>query len=1343
MSAFSGVVSAFSGGFVEKTKLLIQLAIHDYVVSHGILRTETISPSKTKLLIQLAIHDYVVSHGILRTETISPSVSSMSEKSKLQRRIQKSMAEILLSAFLGVLFEKLASTTLKNFVLYKGIDAEIKRWQRSLNQIQDVLTDASQKEITNQSVKRWLNDLQHLAYDIDDVLDDLAYQAMDREFNHESSKPITRKVRNIIPSCCTNFSRNSKLHEKLDIISAKLQDLLEEKATLGLSVKGESRSKNINRRLQTSMVHASSVVGRQAEKEALVQRLLGDEPCDQNFSIVPIVGMGGVGKTTLARLLYDEKQVKDHFELKAWVCVSDEFDSFGISKVIFQSVSGLNKEFADLNLLQVALRDHLREKRFLLVLDDIWSESYEDWETLVGPFYACATGSKIIMTTRKEQLIKKLGCNHLNPLQSLPHDDAMSLVALHALGVNNFDLHLSLKPYAEGIVKKCDGLPLALIALGRLLRTKKDEEEYWKNVLSSEIWRLQDGGVIVPALRLSYHDLSGILKQLFAYCSLFPKDFLFDKEELVLLWMAEGFLHPSTLSDSNKEQLGHEYFDELMSRSFFQHAPNNKSLFVMHDLINDLATSIADEFYVKLDNLEEKNISKEMLEKYRHMSFVREEYVTYKKFEPFKRAKSLRTLLATSVGVVESWQSFYLSNKVLADLLLELPLLRVLCLSNFVISEVPESIGTLRHLTYLNLSRTAITHLPKNVSNLYKLQTLIVSSCHCLDMLPKSFLKLKNLRHLDIRDTPLLNWMPIGLGELKGLQTLSKIVLGVWTKCKMQNATHAREANFSQKRLSELEVVWSCVVDGSRNKVLEKEVLNELKPCTDYLKQLKIRSYGGLDFPIWVGDPSFLRLKHVEICGCKKCTSLPPLGQLPSLKKLLIKGLEMVKVVGMELLGTGLACPSLKTLIFVDMPGWEKWSINSGVVFPCLQKLKIEDCPKLVEVALESLPSLASVEIIGCNNFVVRRVVEVSPSVTKLKIECISGLNDVVWRGVIEYLVAIEELSIFHCNEIRYLWESEEFASKVLVKLRNLEVFACDNLVSLGERVEEADSCRRSLLTSLRVLNVSQCNNMECCRCPDNVETLGVFSCTSITSISLPIGAHKLKSLDIINCKKLLEREWGGQNMTANRNNMPMLEYVSIECWSNLKSITELNYLVHLTELRISRCESMESFPDNELPNLTLLKDLEITNCPSMDASFPRGFWPPKLRHLKVGKLKKPVLEWGPQNLPTSLVELYLCCEDGVGSCNQFRHLLPSSLTSLEIIEFEKLESFSMGLQHLTLLQHLSFYDCPNLMDLPEVLFPSLLSLTISGCPNLNERCSKSGSYWPLISHIPCISIYP
>ncbi|KAJ0483343.1 putative P-loop containing nucleoside triphosphate hydrolase, leucine-rich repeat domain superfamily [Helianthus annuus] len=968
------------------------------------------------------------------------------------------MAELVLSSLLPVLFEKLSDAAFKTIARHKGLDAEIKKLQKSLTQIQVYLTHASQMEITDPSVKQRLNDLQHLAYDIDDVLDGWATDAMNPEFKQDP-EGITGKVRKLItPTCCTTFSRTTTMIAELDDISTKLQDLVKEKADLGLDNLGlkaeeEARPRTINnnRRLQTSVVNPSSIVGRQAHKDALVQQLLlpADEPSDQNYSIVPIVGMGGLGKTTLARLVYEEQQVKDHFELKVWVCVSDEFDTVRISKEIFQSMA--NKEVPDFNRLQEALKDHVKGKKFLLVLDDIWGESYEDWETLVRPLYTCAPGSKIIITTRKDQLLKQLVYNPLHKqLHSLSDDDALSLLARNALGVDNFDSHLSLKPYAQGIVKKCGGLPLALIALGRLLRTKRDEADHWINVSNSDIWRLKVKGGVLPALRLSYDDLSAPLKRLFAYCSLFPKDYLFNKKDLILLWMSEGLLCQPTLIDSTEEQqLGHEFFDELLSRSFFQHAPNNESLFVMHDLMNDLATSVATEFYLRLDNESEKNIKKMKLDKYRHMSYVKEKYVAYKKLQVLENTKCLRTFLATSVGEVERGREFYLSNKILTGLLPKLPLLRVLSLSGFEISELPESIGTLRHLRYLNLSQTHITHLPGKVCNLVNLQTLILFGCDELTELPNNFLNLKNLQHLDVRDTLLSFQMLLEISKLKSLQiTLSKIDIesergieiaklkdfkNIYGKIsvvgleKVQNAIYAHEANFSEKRISELELVWGDELNDSRNDMLEKEVLNELEPCHDKLLKLKIRSYGGFEFPKWVGDPLFLYLKHVSISDCKRCTSIPPLGQLPSLKELLIEGLHGVEVVGLELFGTGQAFPSLEKLTFRGMHGWKKWS---GAVFPRLQKLQINGCPNLVEVTLEAMPSLNDLSISKCESGVLRSLVEVASAVTKLDIREISGLNDVVWRDVIEYLGAVEELSIVSCNEIRYLVKSDADAKR-------------------------------------------------------------------------------------------------------------------------------------------------------------------------------------------------------------------------------------------------------------------------------------------------------------------------
>ncbi|KAJ0483717.1 putative P-loop containing nucleoside triphosphate hydrolase, leucine-rich repeat domain superfamily [Helianthus annuus] len=1285
------------------------------------------------------------------------------------------MAEAAAAALVKVIFQKLADEAFKKYARSQNIHSELKQLGITLTQIQALLNDASHKETTHESVRLWLNSLQHLAYDIDDVLDDVATEAMHRELTPES-EASTSMVRKLIPTCCTNFSLSHRLTPKLDSINTQLQQLEKQKSDLGLIVKDE-KPKGTSRRNETSLLE-SDVVGREGEREKLINKLLQDEPSKQNFIIVPIVGMGGVGKTTLARILYNDTRVKGQFELMAWVCVSDEFDIFKISQTIYQSVAKESKQFTDTNQLQIALKEKLEGKRFLLVLDDVWNENYDDWENLVRPFRSGATGSRVIMTTRQQQLLKKIGFNHLDHLERLSHEDALSLLALHALDVDNFDSHATLKPQAEGIVKKCGGLPLALKAIGRLMRAKTEEEE-WNDVLNSEIWDLESADEIVPALRLSYHDLFADLKRLFAYCSLFPKDFLFEKEELVLLWMAEGYLNES-VANKSPECLGHECFEKLLSRSFFQRAPSGEPFFVMHDLMNDLATFVAGEYFLRFVNKME--ITEEALAKYRHMSFIREEY-----FE---------NPVSSICWGRRKFEQVLHTNKIVVDLLSRLPLLRVLSLSHFNISEVPNSIGSLKHLRYLNLSHTNIKELPENVGNLYNLQTLIVSGCKSLTNLPKSFFKLKRLRHFDIRNTPLLKKLPLGIGELKSLQTLTRIIIGgnsgfaitelKWLKDlngeisieglnKVQSPTHAREANLSFKGINKLELKWD---DGSASETLEKEVLNELKPRSDKLKMLEVECYKGMEFPNWVGDPSFNRLVHVSLRACRKCTSVPPLGRLPS----------------------------LEILRFEDMSSWEVWSTNSEAMFPCLRELQIKRCPNLIDVSVEALPSLRVLIIAGCCESVLRSLVQAASSTTDIEIESILGLTDEVWRGVIENLGAVEKLSIEYCDEIRYLWESDAEASKVLVNLKELKVYRCRNLVSLEEKEEDEDNIGSNFLSSLRMLDITSCDSMERLCCPNSIERLNISWCNSVRDVSFPRatttggGGQNLKSLTIWGCENLKSinqlsnsthltslsiKECKNMELFSDLHQLSNLTslYIkgckSIESFSDLEisNLTRLTiegcesiesfpnlHLPNLTQLNIYSCknmkafgdlqlpnlirwwiidcENLESFPDLQLSNLTMLKDMSIRKCPMIDASFPRGLWPPNLCSLEIGGLKKLISEWGDLNFPTSLVDLTLYGEPNVRNFSQLSHLFPSSLTSLYIVRFDNLESLSTGLQHLTSLQHLEIWNCPKVNDLPEMLLPSLLSLRLWSCPKLKERCEgRDSHYWPLISHIPCVDI--
>ncbi|GKE81354.1 NB-ARC domains-containing protein [Tanacetum coccineum] len=358
---------------------------------------------------------------------------------------------------------------------------------------------------------------------------------------------------------------------------------------------------------------------------------------------------------------------------------------------------------------------------------------------------------------------------------------------------------------------------------------------------------------------------------------------------------------------------------------------------------------------------------------------------------------------------------------------------------------------------------------------------------------------------------------------------------------------------------------------------------------------------------------------------------------------------------------------------------------------------------------------MRDLDLRGCGDGVLTSLIHVASAVTNLTINNISGLSDEVWRGVMDYLGAVEEVSIRDCNEIRYLWESEAKASKVLVNLKKLKVENCSKMVSLGEK-EEEDGCNQ--LTSLRILELVRCENLERCKLPNNIQELSINYCRSIASVSFPIvGGHKLKSLKIDGCEQLLEKELLNPSMPK-----LMLEVVWISRWKNLKSINELTCFIHMKKLEIIGCSSIESFPAADLPNLTSLTHLTIIHCKNMEVGFlrNRGFEEAHIKDL-------------PETLLPSLLTL----------STQLSHMLPSSLTTLQLWEFGKLESVSMGLQHLTSLQHLRIQNCGKIEDLPETLLPSLLTLTISGCPdNLKEKISRRGSYWPLVSYIPRMLIY-
>ncbi|CAA3026383.1 putative disease resistance RPP13-like protein 1 [Olea europaea var. sylvestris] len=394
------------------------------------------------------------------------------------------IVEVFLGAILTVLLEKLASGELLKFLRHVGIDAQLVELKTTLMRIQAVLTDAENKQTTDKHVKEWLNDLEDLAHDLEDLVDELNTEALQRKL--KENKGSTSKVKRLVPTCCTNlsftdFMSDRGIASKLKEISGRLKFLEEQKKILNLVENVMGRS---YRRLPTtSLVVKSKVYGRENDKEEILKILFGVESNDSQISVIPIVGMGGIGKTTLVQLVYNDERLKDKFDLKGWACVSDEFDAVRVTKNILESVSSGGKcDYENFDTLQNKLKESLSNKKFLVVLDDIWNENYGDWEDLSKPFLAGKPGSTIIITTRQERVAKIMSEIPAYNLDLLSEGDALSLLAQHAFGAKTFDGHPDLIEIGQSMVKRCKRLPLAVKALGGLLRVMAVGPEDWEEV---------------------------------------------------------------------------------------------------------------------------------------------------------------------------------------------------------------------------------------------------------------------------------------------------------------------------------------------------------------------------------------------------------------------------------------------------------------------------------------------------------------------------------------------------------------------------------------------------------------------------------------------------------------------------------------------------------------------------------------------------------------------------------------------------------------------------------------------------------------------------------------------
>ncbi|XP_030945761.1 putative disease resistance protein RGA3 [Quercus lobata] len=343
-----------------------------------------------------------------------------------------------------------------------------------------------------------------------------------------------------------------------------------------------------------SFVTEEEVIGREGDKKAIIDLLL-DFDVEENVSFISIVGIGGLGKTTLAQYVYNDEKVKTYFELKMWVCVSDIFELKIIFEKIIASAIDKKPENFEMDQLQNKLRQNLNQKKYLLILDDVWNEDKESWCELKRLLMGGAKGSKVVVTTRTKLVAKITSTISPYFLEGLSKSQSWLLLKQMAFKKEQETVDPNLEAIGMEIVENCQGVPLAIKTIGRVLYFKntKDEWSYIKNNELTNVTQSKNG--VLPVLKLSYDHLPSHLRCCFAYCSLFPKDYLIDKLTLIQLWIAQGFIQ-SPEENLQLEDVANEYFMDLIWRSFFQEAEEDEGMnmkFKVHDLIHDLAQLVS------------------------------------------------------------------------------------------------------------------------------------------------------------------------------------------------------------------------------------------------------------------------------------------------------------------------------------------------------------------------------------------------------------------------------------------------------------------------------------------------------------------------------------------------------------------------------------------------------------------------------------------------------------------------------------------------------------------------------------------------------------------------------
>nr|XP_029117077.1 disease resistance protein RGA2-like [Elaeis guineensis] len=646
---------------------------------------------------------------------------------------------MILDAFVSKFVDLLVELAKKMVDMLLGVPGEIEKLQNNFHMItiSEVLADAERRRINDGAIDYWLKQLKDVMYDADDILDRCRIEADKRS---EGSSSTTSSVRFSFPflSWIRKPPVPHEIGTEIRELNQKLDEIWRRRSEFNLERSSPDMQRvtsQITRK--TSPVGEMDVVGSKIEEhtQRLVDSLMKDDRRG-NVLVFAIVGAGGIGKTTLAQRIYNDQRIQEKFSVKKWVCVSQEFDDIILLKDIYGGTKDDLAGEQSKSSLEPRVEISLTDKKLFLVLDDVWTAKV--WcDLLCNTLKSCAVGSRILVTTRNEQIAMQMRAVNTHHINKLSSKDSWLLLCKKVVLTGEEEEIQHLEDIGMEIVKKCDGLPLAIKAIAGVLCTKEMTRSAWNRVLGSTAW--STSGLpedVQGALYLSYEDLPGYLKQCFLYCSLFPEDYTFSMHEITELWIAEGFVKADQGS-LTMEETAEEYYRELIMRNLLQRYSDSLLSCQMHDLLHCLARYLARDESSVVRKVHEIGSSNELMKLRR--AFLRDKETTEIP-DVFVKQESLRTLI---------WRWSSMSEAHMDVVCNELSRLRLLDMSCLKIQRLPDSLGNLIHLRYLNISWSEISVIPETIGNLRNLQRLDMSSTN-ISMIPESIGNLRNLSYLNI-----------------------------------------------------------------------------------------------------------------------------------------------------------------------------------------------------------------------------------------------------------------------------------------------------------------------------------------------------------------------------------------------------------------------------------------------------------------------------------------------------------------------------------------------------------------------------------------------------------------